>query len=77
MNSEKMARWFAPYVVENAALADRKNFKEVEVDGLDIAWQAPRECVAVKGKYIWYTTEILFWGNGEEKLDIMSALAKK
>ena len=77
MNSEKMALWFAPYVVENAALADRKNFKEVEADGLDAAWQAPRECVAVKGNYIWYTTEILFWGNGEEKLDVLSRLAEK
>jgi len=77
MNSEKLAQWFAPYVVENAALADRKNFKEVEVDGLDTAWQAPRECVAVKGEYIWYTTEILFWGNGEEKLDVLSALANR
>ena len=76
--SEKMARWFAPSVVENAALADRKAFREVSVDGLDAAWQAPRECVAVKGNYIWYTTEIRFWGNnGEEELDILGALAKK
>lgn len=75
--NERMALWFAPYVVENAALTARKNFKEVEVDGLDAAWQAPRECVAVKGNYIWYTTEIRFWGEEGDKLDVLSALAKK
>ena len=47
------------------------------MDGLDLAWQALNECVAVKGEYVWYTTEIRFWGEEGDKLDVLPFLAKK
>lgn len=59
MRDERSAMSFAKTLMMNATFAKGPEyFETLEVEGLDAAYQGELECIAVKGRYVYYFTSI-------------------